>query len=83
MEKSRQCGVYGKCQKCEKYEYDQNPINISFDVIRYGAFGVFLWISRKWCEFWRMLRKFENQTFLQNDHFVAQNSQNGDVQNTV
>jgi hypothetical protein len=47
MEKSRQCGVYGKCQKCEKYEYDQNPINISFDVIRYGAFGVFLWISRK------------------------------------
>ncbi len=41
MEKSRQCGVYGKCQKCEKYEYDQNPINISFDVIRYGAFGVF------------------------------------------
>ncbi len=39
---SRKCSIHGKCEKCEKYEYDQNPINMPLDLTRYAAFGVFV-----------------------------------------
>ena len=38
----RKCSIHGKCEKCEKYEYYQNPINMPLDLTRYAAFGVFV-----------------------------------------